>query len=201
MLSAVLHSETAVKVSIRIMEAFVQMRSYFLQNAELFQKINQVETKQLKHIADSDEKFNRIFNALDAMPPDAPTHGIFFDGQIFDAYSFASDLVRSAKKNIVLVDNYVDDCVLTLFSKRRASVSASIYTRKISKAFQLDLDKHNAQYPPVKVETLSGFHDRFMIIDDKALYHLGASLKDLGKQCFAFSRMDDLLPSILEQLK
>lgn len=200
MLSAVLRSETAVQVSIRIMEAFVQMRRYFLQNAALFQKIEQVETRQLRHIADSDEKFNRVFNALDQQAQNPPSQGIFFNGQIFDAYRFASNLIRSAKQEIILIDNYIDDSVFTLLSKRRRGVTATLYSRKVSKALQLDLDKHNAQYPPITVEPLPGFHDRFIIIDAKELYHLGASLKDLGKQCFAFSRMDDLLPAILEQL-
>jgi len=201
MLSAVLRSETAVKVSIRIMEAFVQMRRYFLQNAELFQKIEQVETRQLEHIADSDEKFNRIFNALDVHPRKDPQQGIFFNGQIFDAYAFASDLIRRAEKELVLIDNYIDDSVLTLFSKRKPKVVVTLYTRKISKTLQLDLDRHNAQYPPITLKTLSGFHDRFLMVDQKTLYHIGASLKDLGKQCFAFSRMDDLAPTILNKLK
>jgi len=183
------------------LEAFVQMRRYFLQNATLFQKIEQVETRQLKHIADSDEKFNRLFNALDDPSKKTPDQGIFFNGQIFDAYAFASNLIREAKKEIVLIDNYIDDSVLTLLSKRNAKVAATLYTRKIHKTLLLDLEKHNAQYPKITLKTLAGFHDRFLIIDAKALYHLGASLKDLGKQCFAFSRMDDLLPEILDKLK
>lgn len=200
MLSAVLRSDTAVQVSIRIMEAFVQMRSYFLQNATLFQKIEQVETRQLKHIADSDEKFNRLFNALEDSSKKSPAQGIFFNGQIFDAYAFASDRIREAKTEIILIDNYIDDSVFTLFSKRSVKTKATLYTRRISKTLQLDLDKHNAQYPSIALQTVMGFHDRFLIIDRKALYHLGASLKDLGKQCFAFSRMDDLLPEILTKL-
>lgn len=201
MLSAVLRSETAVQVSIRIMEAFVQMRRYFLQNATLFQKIEQVETRQLKHIADSDEKFNRLFNALEDQSQKSPAQGIFFNGQIFDAYAFASDRIREARTEIILIDNYIDDSVFTLLSKRSAKTQATLYTRKISKTLQLDLEKHNAQYPVITLQTLTGFHDRFLIIDGKALYHLGASLKDLGKQCFAFSRMDDLLPEIIAKLK
>lgn len=200
MLSAVLRSETAIQVSIRIMEAFVEMRRFFLQNATLFQKIEQVETRQLKHIADSDEKFNRVFNALEKQAQTPPNRGIFFNGQIFDAYRFASGLIRSAKREIILIDNYIDDSVLTLLSKRKQDVAATVFTRKATKALQLDLEKHNAQYPAIRLELLPGFHDRFILIDAKELYHLGASLKDLGKQCFAFSRMDDLLPAILKQL-
>lgn len=201
MLSGVLRSETAVQVSIRIMEAFVQMRRYFLQNTELFAKIEQVETRQLRHIADSDEKFNQIFNALEDQSQKSPAQGIFFNGQIFDAYAFASDRIREARTEVILIDNYIDDSVFTLLSKRSAKTKATLYTRKISKTLRLDLEKHNAQYPVITLQTLTGFHDRFLIIDGKALYHLGASLKDLGKQCFAFSRMDDLLPEIIAKLK
>jgi len=201
MLSAVLRSDTAVQVSIRIMEAFVQMRRYFLQNAELFQEIDQVETRQLRHIADSDEKFNRIFNALDERASEAPRQGIFYNGQIFDAYTFAADIIRGAKKSLYLIDNYVDDAVSTLLSKREPKVAATIYTRKTTKAFQLDLDKHNAQYSAIALRVLSGFHDRFLLVDDRELYHLGASLKDLGKQCFAFSRMDDFAHELRQKLK
>lgn len=201
MLSAVLKSETAVKVSIRIMEAFVQMRRYFLQNAALFARIEQVETRQLKHIADSDEKFNQLFNALDTQSPQPSRQGIFYNGQIFDAYGFAAELIRGARKTLVLIDNYIDDSVLTLLSKRRAKVTTTIYTRKIAKSLQLDLSKHNAQYPPINVVERPGFHDRFLIRDDKELYHIGASLKDLGKQCFAFSRMDEFVPELTAKLQ
>ena len=199
MLSAVLHSKTAVTVSIRIIEAFVEMRKFLLQNAGLFQKVEQIELRQIKHIADSDEKFNRIFNALEV--PATPASGIFHNGQIFDAYAFVASLIRKAKSSIILVDNYVDESVLLLLSKRHDSTSAAIFTRKISRQLALDLEKNNAQYPPVAVHTLEDFHDRFLIIDKQDLYHLGASMKDLGKQCFAFSKLDSLAPEVLSRLR
>ena len=119
-----------------------------------------------------------------------PKQGIFFDGQIYDAYSFVAELVRSAKRRIVLIDNYIDDTVLTLLSKREAGVEAVVYTGKISKQLQLDIDKHNAQYPPVEVRTFSKAHDRFLIIDEK-VYLIGASIKDLGKKWFGFTLMEN----------
>ena len=198
MLSAVLHSTTAITVSIRIIQAFVEMRKFLLQNAGLFQKVEQIELRQIQHIADSDEKFNRIFNALEV--PATPASGIFHNGQIFDAYTFAASLIRQAKKSIILVDNYVDESVLTMLSKRAKSVSATIYTGKIGKQLDLDLRKHNEQYPTIEVRTITDYHDRFLILDRQTLYHIGASLKDLGKKCFAFSRMDSLAPEILSRL-
>lgn len=200
MLSAVLHSHTAVDVSIRIMNAFVEMRKLLLQNASLFQRVENIETKQIKHIAESNQKFDKIFTALESHGNHPPAQGIFFNGQIFDAYAFVASLIRKAKSSIILVDNYVDESVLLLLSKRHASTSATIFTRKISRQLALDLEKHNAQYPPIAIHTLEGFHDRFLIIDKQDLYHLGASMKDLGKQCFAFSKLDSLAPEILSRL-
>lgn len=118
-----------------------------------------------------------------------PVEGVFFNGQIFDAYKFALDLIKSAKKSLLLIDNYVDETVLLMLSKRRENVSAVIYTQRIMPQMQLDLEKHNSQYPPVEVRTYRDCHDRFLLIDDKVVYHIGASLKDLGKKMFAFSRL------------
>jgi hypothetical protein len=129
-----------------------------------------------------------------------PKQGIFFEGQVFDAYTFASSLIREVKKSILLIDNYVDDSVLMLLSKRNKNVTASIYTKTISKQFQLDLTKHNSQYPPIQVVEFSQAHDRFLVIDQKELYHIGASLKDLGKKWFAFSRMDSFVNEVLLKL-
>ena len=131
----------------------------------------------------------------------SPAQGIFFNGQIFDAYAFVASLIRKAKSSIILVDDYVDESVLLLLSKRHDSTSAAIFTRKISRQLALDLEKHNAQYSPVAVHTLEDFHDRFLIIDKQDLYHLGASMKDLGKQCFAFSKLDSLAPEVLSRLR
>jgi hypothetical protein len=195
-LSAVLRSDRAVEVSIHIARAFVAMRKV-VQNLEpVFERLSSLELKQLE----SEKKFTEVFKALEAKTKDTSAQGIFYNGQIFDAYSFASDLIRGAKKSLTLIDNYVDDSVLTLLSKRKAKVTATVYTKKISEVLQLDLKKHNKQYSPISVQTLAGFHDRFLLIDEKELYHLGASLKDLGKQCFAFSRMDDFAPEISAKL-
>jgi len=185
MLSAVLRSETAVQVSIRIMEAFVAMRKFIATNAEVFQRLDRVERKQLE----GDKKFEQIFDAIESKEIRAK-QGIFFDGQVFDAYSFVADLIRSAGRSIVLIDNYIDDTVLTLFLKRRKGVLLTIVTKTVSKRLKLDIKKFNEQYPPVTVNEFGNSHDRFLIIDDSMIYHFGASLKDLGKKWFAFSKMD-----------
>jgi hypothetical protein len=195
MLSAVLRSDLAVQVSIQIMQAFVNMRQFFLNNASVFQRLDRIETKQLQ----TDEKFEQIFKALETGKV-KPEMGIFFDGQIFDAYTFVSDLIKSADKSIILVDNYIDETVLTLLSKRKSGVSADIYTKEISLILELDLKKYNHQYPPIGIKKLEKAHDRFIIIDHKELYHIGASLKDLGKKWFAFSRMDSLVNDILKRI-
>jgi hypothetical protein len=191
MLSAVLKSGVAVKVSVQIMESFVSMRRFISKNAEMFQRIDR---KLLEH----DHKFEQVFNLIEDKDI-KPSKGIFFDGQIFDAYKFLSDLVRSAKKSIVLVDNYVDDSVLTLFSKRNENVEVSIYTKEISKQLKLDLDKYNSQYPTLNIKEFKNSHDRFLIIDNN-VYHFGASLKDLGKKWFAFSKFDKEAFGLLERL-
>jgi len=195
MLSAVLKSPTAVKVSIRIMQAFVAMRKFILKNAEIFARLDKIEHKQFEH----DKKFETIFKALENKQS-LPQRGIFFDGQIFDAYTFVSDLIRSARSSIILIDNYVDDRVLTLLDKRGKDVKAIIYTKHISKSLQLDLQKHNAQYAPIEVRELKKAHDRFLIIDKNDVYHFGASLKDLGKKWFAFSKFDRSALNILNRL-
>lgn len=200
MLSAVLHSDTAVEVSIRIINAFVEMRKLLVHQAHLLHKVDRIEARQLQHITTSDQKFEQLFTALESRSSSPPPQGIFFEGQIFDAYAFASDLIRRAKKSITLVDNYVDDSVLLLLSKRRPAVSATIYTKKISQQLALDLQKHQAQYPAIEIKTIAGFHDRFLLLDGATLYHLGASLKDLGKQCFAFSRLDAFAAELRQQL-
>ncbi len=196
MLSAVLHSETAIRVSVQIMQAFVYMRAFLLQNASVFQRLDKLELRQLK----TDEKIEQIFNALEAGQPQ-PEKGIFFDGQIFDAYTFVANLIKEAKTDIILIDNYADESVLTLLSKRKPAATATIYTKAISNTLKLDLEKHNAQYPLITIKIFTQSHDRFLIIDQKELYHIGTSLKDLGKKWFAFSRMDSLAGQVLENLK
>ena len=185
MASAILRSDIAVKVSVEIMEAFVEMRKMLISNASLFHRLDNIELKQLQ----ADQKFEEIFKALESDKLHAEK-GIFYNGQVFDAYTFVSDIIRSAKSSIILLDNYVDDTVLTLLGKRNNNVTATIHTKTISNQLRLDLQRYNSQYPPIEVEVFSDAHDRFLIIDDTELYHIGASLKDLGKKWFAFSRMD-----------
>ncbi|MFV0174354.1 ORF6N domain-containing protein [Empedobacter falsenii] len=195
MLSAVLRSDIAVKVSIQIMNAFVELRKLVGQETLQHIRLSSIENKLIEH----DQKFNKLFSALENS--ELPQRGVYFDGQVYDAYQFVSDVIKNAKSSIILIDNYIDDSVLTLFSKRKKNVTATIYTASISKQLRLDLEKHNAQYPEVKAELFKQSHDRFLIIDEKELYHIGASLKDLGKKWFAFSRMDSLCKDVLSKIK
>jgi len=199
MLSGILKSETAVKMSIQIISAFVAMRKFIINNAQLFQRIDTVEKRQLKHEMKTDERFEKVFDALQKDKLD-PKQGIFFDGQIFDAHKFVSDLIRKAEKSILLIDNYVDDNVLALFTKRKKDVTVTIYTANFSKALRTDLKKFNAQFPKIEVKEFKHSHDRFMIIDDEDVYHFGASLKDLGKKWFAFSKFEKKALEILDKL-
>ena len=196
MLSAVLRSEIAIKVSIEIMNAFVEMRRMLISNASLFHRLDKIEIKQLE----TDQKFEAIFKALESDKLQSEK-GIFYNGQVFDAYTFVSNIIRSAKSSIVLLDNYVDDTVLTLLGKRNTNVTAMIYTKTISNLLRLDLQRYNSQYPPIEIELFSDAHDRFLIIDNTELYHIGASMKDLGKKWFAFSRMDIELGRMFQILK
>ena len=192
MLSTVLHSQTAITVSIKIMDAFVSMRRFIATNALLFQRLETIEYHQLEmkqHQEVADKRIDEVFKRLDANIP--PIQGIFYDGQVFDAYHFVSDLMRKARRSITLIDNYVDDTVLTLLDKRENGVSATIYTQRISRQFQLDVDRHNAQYSPIEIEQFNKEHDRFLLIDDE-VYHIGASIKDLGKKWFGFTLMHDI---------
>lgn len=192
MLSSVLKSQTAVEVNIRIMRAFIAMRRFIATNAQLFQRLETIEYHQLEmkqHQEVTDKRIDEVFKRLDADIP--PMQGIFYDGQVFDAYRFVSDLIRKAKRSIVLIDNYVDDTVLTLLDKRGEEVSATIYTQRVSSQFQLDIDRHNAQYPLVEIKQFNKAHDRFLLIDDE-VYHIGASIKDLGKKWFGFTLMRDI---------
>ena len=195
MLSAVLRSEIAIKVSIEIMNAFVEMRRMLISNASLFHRLDKIELKQLE----ADQKFEEIFKALESHKLHSEK-GIFYNGQVFDAYTFVSDIIRSAKSSIILLDNYVDDTVLTLLGKRNDNVTVTIYTKSISNQLRLDLQRYNSQYLPIEIEVFSDAHDRFMIIDNVELYHIGASLKDLGKKWFAFSRMDIEIGRMLQIL-
>ena len=183
MLSSVLRSEKAIEVNIRIMRAFTLMRNFIKKHGSLFQRLDRLEMKQLK----TDEKVDTILDILNRH--DEIREGIFFDGQIFDAYAFIAKLIRKAKKRIVVIDSYVDDSVLVQLSKRNPGVTVDIYDGKISQQLRQDVARHNAQYPGVTLHAYNKAHDRFLIIDEE-VYHIGHSLKDLGKKLFAFSKMD-----------
>lgn len=200
MLSSVLKSETAVKISIKIINSFVTMRKFISANVQIFQRLDSVERKQLEYQIKVEKKFEKVFNAIEEKNI-KPKQGIFFDGQIFDAYKFVSDLIKTANKSIIIIDNYVDDSVLTLLSKRKKNVEATILTENISKQLALDLKKYNAQYPPIKIKVFKKAHDRFLIIDNKDIYHFGASLKDLGQKWFAFAKFDKQALELLERLR
>ncbi len=198
MLSSVLRSQTAIEVNIQIMRAFVSMRHFMVNNASVFSRLETIEYHQLEmqqHLQESDKRIEEVFRRLDE-GNSKPKQGVFYNGQAYDAYTFVSDLIKSAKKRIVLIDNYVDETVLTLLDKRDNNVSAIIYTQQISRQFQLDIDRHNAQYAPIDVETFRLSHDRFLCIDDN-VYHIGASIKDLGKKWFGFSKMEIVTPDEL----
>lgn len=196
MLSAVLKTKRAVEVSINIMKAFATMRKFIISNAQIFQRLDTLEIKQ----TDTDKKLNYVLNAIESKDIQ-PKQGIFFDGQIFDSYVFVSDIIKAARKSIVIIDNYIDENILKLFSNREKNISLTIYTNNLSEKLKLDVKKFNEQYPPLKILKFDKAHDRFIIIDEKIVYHFGASLKDLGKKWFAFSKMDISAINILEKLR
>jgi len=185
MLSAVIKTHMAVEVSLKIMRAFVEVKRLALNSYKTNERLNNLETKQIE----TDNKINHLFEAIDEKGV-TPKQGIFYDGQVFDAYVFAADLIKSASKSIVLIDNYIDESVLQLFTKRNKNVHVTIFTKKITKILEQDLEKHNSQYPQIEIKKFANAHDRFLIIDEKEIYHIGASLKDLGKKWFAFSRFE-----------
>lgn len=200
MLSSVLKSDAAVKMSIQIINAFVTMRKFLINNANLFQRIDWIERKQVIFEIETTKNFDEVFNALQSSDLD-PRQGIFFDGQIFDAHKFVSGLIRKAEESIILIDNYIDETVLDLFRKRNTNAKVTILTRKITKELKLDLAKYNSQYPGIEIKEFTDSHDRFIIIDDQDVYPLGASLKDLGKKWFAFSKFDKTALQLLEKLR
>ncbi len=193
MLSAVLHSPSAIQISVKIIDVFVRLRHFVTENADVFRRLDRLEIKQLE----SDIKINKVMSLMEKQAV-IPNQGIFYDGQIFDAYLFVTKLIKGATKEIVLIDNYIDETVLTLLDKRESEVIATIYTKAIDRQLRLDLQRHNEQYSPIDIRLFGKAHDRFLIIDD-SVYHIGASLKDLGKKWFAFSLMRDLDPQELIQ--
>lgn len=202
MLSSVLRSKTAIEVNIRIMRAFSAMRGFMMSNARVFQRLETLEHHQLllqQHQSDTDKKIEEVLNRLDS-GDSRPVEGFFFEGQIFDAYALISDLIRMARTRIVLIDNYVDDRVLKVLTKRAEGVSATIYTDPRHSQISNDLRRHNAPYPRIDVKHCSNVHDRFLIIDD-AVYLIGGSIKDLGKKIVAFSRLHQNPGEILVRLR
>jgi len=171
------------------------LKDYLMKGYAINNRVNRLEDKLEK----IDGRINEI--NLHLKTQELPNQGIFFDGQIFDAYVFVAEIIKKANSEIILIDNYVDETVLILLAKRKKNVITTIYTKTISKQLQLDVEKHNSQYSNITLKTFAHSHDRFLIIDNKELYHLGASLKDLGKKWFAFSRMDSLVEEVLMKLK
>ena len=201
MLSSVLRSPMAIATNIHIMRAFNAMRHFIGSHAQVFQRMENIEKNVLAlnaHQIDTDRKIEEVFRRLDDHS-EKPEKGIFYDGQIFDAYSFINERIREAKKRIVLIDNYVDDSVLTMLDKRNKGVDAIVYTKNISRQLSLDFEKHNAQYSPIEIKQFDRAHDRFLCIDD-TVYLIGASLKDLGKKWFGFVKLEQLTDELLSKM-
>ena len=186
MLSALLKSNVAISVSVNIMKAFIEMRKFLMINGQVFERLISVEHKLLEH----DKKIDKVFNSLQL--EENVKQRIFFDGQIYDAYSIIVDIIRKANKKILIIDNYVDDSVLKMLTKKKNNVEVVILTSDKSNIQQIDIQKFNKEYPILKVAKSNKFHDRFIVIDNKEMYHLGASIKDLGKKCFAINKIEDI---------
>ncbi|MCT7589113.1 ORF6N domain-containing protein [Aliarcobacter butzleri] len=195
MLATILKSKVASQVTVYIIKTFANMRKLISQNISMFERFERIENRLTIH----DENFNKLFSALEDKTL-KPSEGIFYDGQIFDSYSFINDLLKLAQKEVILIDNYVDDTVFTLFSKY-SNINFIIYTNNISKQLKLDYEKYQKQYKNISLKTFKDCHDRFLILDKKEIYHLGASLKDLGKKWFAFSKMNLKINEIINRLE
>ena len=201
MLSTVLRSEIAIQTSIRIMDTFVEMRRFIANNALLFERISNVELKQLEYQKQTDEKLEQIFEYISEH--EEASQKVFFDGQIYDAFSLIVSLIQKAEKEITLIDGYVDVGTLNLLSKKNENVSVTIYTQKRTKLSKTDVENFNAQYPTLEVKYTKVFHDRFLILDRETGYHVGASLKDAGKKCFGINLIQDagIIRDILQRLE
>ena len=185
MLSSLLKSEIAIKVSVKIVEAFVRMRHYLRGNGQLFERVTTLEYQQIEN----NKKFDLVFDKL--QEKQIENQRIFYDGQIYDAYSLIIDIIKRAESKITIIDNYIDDSVLKMLSKKKENVEVVILTSNKSNIQNIDIQKFNKQYPTLKVAKIDKFHDRFIILDEKELYHIGASIKDLGKKCFAINRIEN----------
>ncbi len=201
MLASILHSEVAVNVSIGIMRAFVEMRRFIASNALLFERISSVELKQLEYQKRTDEKLEQIFEYIS--DHEEVSQKVFFDGQIYDAFSLIVSLIQKAEKEITLIDGYVDVGTLNLLSKKKENVSVTIYTHERTRLSQTDVGNFNAQYPALEVKYTRAFHDRFLILDRATAYHVGASLKDAGKKCFGINLIQDagIIRDIMQRLE
>ena len=189
MLSGILKSEVAVQVSIKIMDAFVEMRKFININKNLYEKVITIENKMDKKFIENDKKFELIFDQLQF--EENIKQRVFFEGQIYDAYSVIIDIIKKANKKILIIDNYVDDSVLKMLTKKKNNVEAVILTSNKSNIQNMDIQKFNKEYPILKFSRTNRFHDRFIVIDNKEMYHLGASIKDLGKKCFGINKIED----------
>lgn len=201
MLSAVLRSDEAIQVSVNIMNAFVKMRRFLAENALMFDKLNSLELKQLEYQKESNEKFNQIFAYISEH--EEVGQKIFFEGQIYDAFSLLVSLVGKAEQSIVLIDNYVDVGTLNILAKKKNGVDVTIYTVRRTRLASQDIANFNSQYPTLTVNYTGVFHDRFLVIDEETAYHIGASIKDAGKKCFGISRIEDvgIISDILQRLE
>ena len=190
MLSGILKSEVAVQVSIKIMDAFVEMRKFININKSLFEKVITIENKMDKKFIEHDKKFDEVFNQLQI--EENIKQRIFFQGQIYDAYSLIVDIIKKASKKILIIDNYVDDSILKMLTKKKNNVEEVILTSNKSNIQNIDIQKFNKEYPILKIAKTNKFHDRFIVLDSEEMYHLGASIKDVGKKCFGINKIEDL---------
>lgn len=200
MLSAVLKSQTAIEISIQIMNAFVRMRTFLASNQDLVYRLNQLEKQQISFSQETSDKFEVLFSALENQSL-KKLQGVFYDGQVFDAYAFISDLIKQAKESIILLDNYIDETVLTQLSKASPKIKIYLLTKNISNALKLDIKKYNEQYHNLISIEFNLAHDHFLILDKKEIYHIGASLKDLGKKWFAFSKLEEESFGLMQRIE
>ena len=194
MLSGLLRNSIAIQVSINIMNAFVEMRKFLSTNGHVFERLTNVEYQLLEHdkeLSKHEKQFERVFDELQRNKKEEFNQKIFFEGQIYDAYSLIVDIIKTAENKILIIDNYIDDSILKMISKKNKNVDVIIVTSQNNNLIKLDIHKFNKQYPTLKVIRTNKFHDRFIVIDNQKLYHIGASLKDLGKKCFAISQIKD----------
>lgn len=185
MIAGLLNSNIAINVSIKIINTFIKMRNFIISNGQVFERLTNLEYKQLEH----EKKFDKVFNML--QQEENIKQNIFFEGQIWDSYSLIIDIIKKANNKITIIDNYIDDTILKMLTKKKNNVEVVILTSDKSDISSLDIQKFNKEYPTLKVAKVNNFHDRFIVIDNKELYHCGASIKDLGKKCFAINKIID----------